>query len=100
MTVHQSVYALAKHIFTYKKTLIPLFVSLFCLNITYSQCLAGEVKVTIVITTDGFASDGYWELVPATNACGVGTIATGGNTNVGCAGGGAELGPTGGYANG
>ena len=30
----------------------------------------------------------------------MGTIASGGNTNVGCAGGGAELGPTGGYANG
>ena len=63
MNVHQSVYALAKNIFTYKKTLVPLFVSLFCLNITYGQCLAGEVEVSIVITTDVYANEGYWELI-------------------------------------
>lgn len=99
MNVHQSVYALAKNIFTYKKTLVPLFVSLFCLNITYGQCLAGEVEVSIVITTDVYANEGYWELVPVTNACGVGTIASGGNTDVGCDGADLELNPEGGYAN-
>ena len=44
-----------------------------------AQCGAGEVEVTIAITTDHYGYETYWQLVPGTNACGDGTIFEGGN---------------------
>lgn len=59
-------------------------------NSSKAQCPAGQVQVTIDITTDAYGYEGYWELLPSGNACGVGTIASGGNSaQVGCNGGGA-----------
>ena len=46
-----------------------------------------------------FGYEGYWELVPSGNDCGVGTIFAGGNTNVGCNGSGLQTQIPGGYAN-
>ena len=57
---------------------------------TKAQCPAGQSQVSISVKTDGYGYEGYWELVPGGNACGAGTIASGGNaTQVGCNGGGA-----------
>ncbi|MGE0560678.1 MAG: T9SS type A sorting domain-containing protein [Flavobacteriales bacterium] len=65
-----------------------------------AQCLAGEVAVSFDVTTDTYGYELYWELVPTGTACGTpATIFAGGNTAVGCTGGGAQASPAGGYAN-
>ena len=56
-----------------------------------AQCLAGEVAVSFDVTTDTWGYEAYWEIVPTGNACGTGTVASFGNTNVGCTGGGAQV---------
>lgn len=51
-----------------------------------AQCEAGEVALTMTIGVDAWGQETYWEIVPTGNACGDGTVAFGGNINVGCAG--------------
>jgi hypothetical protein len=73
---------------------------LFSNNNLLAQCGPTEVSVTMAISTDRFAYEGYWEIVPAGNTCGVGTIVSGGNNLVGCNGGDARTATAGnGYAN-
>jgi type IX secretion system substrate protein len=67
-----------------KKAGFTLIALLGFANFANAQCAAGEVEVTLDITTDGWGYEMYWEVVPSGNACGTGTIAFGGNTNVGC----------------
>lgn len=67
--------------------------------ISFSQCSVGEVEVTMVVNTDDYGYEGYWQLIPTGNACGTGTIAEGGNTAVGCSGAGLQNQTPGGYAN-
>jgi len=80
---------------------IAILIVIACCIITkvQAQCLAGEVEVTISIDVDQYGYETYWELLPAGNACGVGTIASGGNVSVGCNGGGVQAQTLGGYAN-
>lgn len=66
---------------------------------SYAQCGALEGEVSIVISTDTYGSEGYWQLVPSGNDCGVGTIFEGGNDLVGCDGAGDQDNPPGGYPN-
>jgi Secretion system C-terminal sorting domain len=78
----------------------PLFASLLLFTgHALAQCDAGEVQVTIAITTDAYGYETYWQLVPGTNACGDGTIFEGGNPLVGCDGGGLQNQEPGGYGN-
>ncbi len=56
-----------------------------------AQCNAGEIEVTMDVATDAYGYETYWEIVPTGNACGVGTIASGGSTIVGCNGGNARV---------
>jgi len=63
-----------------------------------AQCNAGEVEVYIEINTDPYGYEAYWELLPSGNSCGTGTIGSGGNSAVGCNGGGLKKGNTSGYA--
>src|SRR5262245_15159784 len=72
--------------------------ALLSVNGAHAQCNAGEVQVTIEITTDNFGYESYWQLVPGTNDCGDGTIAEGGNLTIGCAGGGLQNQEPSGYA--
>lgn len=65
----------------------------------HAQCPAGEGEVTIEVHTDNYGYEGYWELVPTGNVCGVGTIFAGGNVAVGCGGAGAQNQTPGGYGN-
>ena len=65
----------------------------------FAQCPVGQAQVTIEISTDDWGYEGYFQLVPAGNTCGVGTIFEGGNTLVGCNGGGAQNVSSGGYGN-
>lgn len=78
-------------------------ITLFLLIIGYTniqaQCPAGQVSVEMQINTDDYGYEGYWEIVPTGNSCGVGTIAFGGNSNVGCSGAGAQNQSPGGYGN-
>lgn len=64
-----------------------------------AQCNDGEVEVEIIVTTDAYGYEAYWELVPGGNDCGDATIASGGNSAVGCNGGGAQDQTPGGYGN-
>ncbi|MBL0034347.1 MAG: hypothetical protein IPP26_01025 [Flavobacteriales bacterium] len=78
-----------------------LLLSGLCLSMaTYGQCGAGESQVFIEVTTDGYAYETYWELLPTGSPCGTGTIFSGGNALVGCTGGGLQLQQPGGYGNG
>ncbi len=56
-----------------------------------AQCNPGEIEVTLDVTTDTYGYETYWEIVPTGNACGVGTLASGGSTVVGCNGGGLRV---------
>ncbi|PCH68463.1 MAG: hypothetical protein COC01_03740 [Bacteroidetes bacterium] len=62
-------------------------------------CTSEEVEVYIIITTDTYGYETYWEIVPFSNSCGSNTVASGGNFNVGCNGGGAQEQDKSGYAN-
>src|SRR5688500_12891156 len=82
-----------------KHLLSPLLLIAFIVSsmAVSAQCLVGEVEVSLVIETDNYGNELYWQLVPQGNACGVGQIASGGNSAVGCNGRGDELSPPGGY---
>ncbi len=82
-----------------KKLLTIMLSSILGLNV-FAQCPAGEVEVTIDVNTDAWGYEVYWELVPSGNGCGNGTIFSGGNSFVGCSGGGLQSANAGsGYAN-
>lgn len=65
----------------------------------FSQCPVGELEVVIEVTTDAYAYETYWELLPGGSPCGNGTIFSGGNPLVGCGGAGAQQQQPGGYGN-
>lgn len=80
------------------KSLLAIVFCFFSINL-FSQCPSGEVEVRINIHTDTYGNEGYWQLIPAGNNCGVGTIFAGGNNLVGCNGGSQQSSPSGGYPN-
>ncbi len=81
-----------------KKKLLIALIMILC-HSAKSQCLPGEVEVTLTVYTDDWGYEGYWQIVPTGNTCGIGTIASGGNNLVGCNGGGAQSVTSGGYPN-
>lgn len=76
-----------------------LFIGLLFSGFSFSQCVAGEVEVTMVVHTDDYGYEGYWQLIPSGNACGTGVIDEGGNTTIGCNGAGLQVQDPGGYGN-
>jgi hypothetical protein len=50
-----------------------------------SQCGQGQVSLTMVIHTDAWPYETYWQLVPEGAGCGNQVLAEGSNLNVGCA---------------
>lgn len=65
-----------------------------------AQCPAGQVNVTVDVTTDQWGYECFWDLTPSGNGCGNGALFTFGNAaEVGCAGGGLQVATAGGYAN-
>lgn len=83
-----------------KKNTLILFLATFLLwNNGFGQCSAGEGELTMIVHTDDYGYEGYWEIVPAGNNCGTGTIGSGGNPLVGCGGAGAQTQNPGGYGN-
>lgn len=68
----------------------------FALN---AQCPAGEVNITVDVSTDDWGYECYWEYTPQGNACGTGTLGAYGNiVEVGCLGAGMQVATAGGYA--
>jgi hypothetical protein len=65
-------------------------IALLALNFAATaQCAQGEIALDMVIYSDAWGYETYWELVPGTNNCGDGTVAFGSNAEtVGCTGGG------------
>lgn len=74
----------------FKKVGFTILAFLGLANFANAQCAGGEVAVSFDVSTDTWGYEAYWEIVPTGNACGTGTVASFGNTNVGCAGGGAQ----------
>lgn len=65
-----------------------------------AQCPAGQLSVTIEVTTDNWGNETYWQLTAFGNSCNQAPIFVGGNTAaIGCASGGTQASPAGGYAN-
>lgn len=78
---------------------LVLFLAGMMSTFASAQCDADEVEVELTISTDDWGYEVYWEVVPEGNNCGDGTVASGGNTAVGCNGGGAQDQAPGGYGN-
>ena len=76
-----------------KKIIQTIVMTLF-FGVSFAQ-----ESVTMVVNTDAYGYEGYWEIVPTGNPCGTGTIASGGNAAVGCNGAGAQAQTPGGYGN-
>ena len=76
-----------------KNTIQTIMMTLF-FGVSFAQ-----ESVTMVVNTDAYGYEGYWEIVPTGNPCGTGTIASGGNAAVGCNGAGAQAQTPGGYGN-
>jgi hypothetical protein len=74
-----------------QKLIFTLFVgiTLMISNATFSQCNPDESTVQIIIDTDNWGEELYWELVPQGQSCGdAPVLLSGGNMNVGCDGNG------------
>lgn len=57
----------------------------------YAQCADGEIELNMILTTDPWGYEVYWELYPEGSSCGQNTIASGGNAlQVGCNGAGQQ----------
>ena len=76
------------------KKIIQTIVMTLIFGVSFAQ-----ESVTMVVNTDAYGYEGYWEIVPTGNNCGTGTIASGGNAAVGCNGAGAQAQTPGGYGN-
>ena len=74
------------------------FVFVLLSNYVFSQCASGQRSVSLIVTTDNYGYEGYWELTSSANTCGNLTIANGGNLTVGCTAGSQNQDPSG-YAN-
>ncbi len=56
-----------------------------------AQCEFGEVELNMILITDAWGYEHYWELYPEGSTCGENTIASGGNAlQVGCTGAGQQ----------
>ncbi|HKL39803.1 MAG TPA: T9SS type A sorting domain-containing protein [Cryomorphaceae bacterium] len=82
-----------------KKFLLLSISILFAYHHSFSQCAAGEVEVEIVVNTDNYGYEGYWQLLPSGNDCNEDPIFIGGNASVGCSGAGDQNQAPGGYGN-
>jgi len=84
-----------------KTLLLALFITVLSFSFVQAQCPSGQMEVTLEISTDNWGYETYWNLVPTGNACGSGTLYSGGNiAQVGCLGGGQKNASAGnGYGN-
>jgi len=69
-----------------KSFLLAASLVLFTTINSFAQCPAGETSVTLVMHTDNWAYENYWQLNLAGTGCTDLPLAEGANLNVGCAG--------------
>lgn len=86
--------SIARRYIAHMKKLTPtLYIALamfFSSGVLSAQCADGESAVQIVIDTDAWGYEVYWELVPLDQTCGSAPVLlSGGNMDVGCDGDGA-----------
>jgi hypothetical protein len=73
------------------KSLYLTIASTLLSTFLWAQCDIGQVETSLNLYTDAWGYELYWEIVPSGNACGDGTILSGGNPDqVGCTGGGEQ----------
>ncbi len=75
-----------KRIYSITKAFICVLFFGFSFQDLSAQCESGQIELMVNISVDAWGQETYWEIVPAGNDCGDGTIAFGSNLNVGCAG--------------
>lgn len=68
------------------KTCLSLVMSWWLCASIHAQCSAGEVAITLNITTDDWPYETYWQITPAGEECSDDPLAEGSNTNIGCSG--------------
>lgn len=68
------------------KTFFTFFAALLFAAVANAQCLPGQVEVTLVMHTDAWPYENYWQLNLAGTGCTDAPLYEGANTNVGCAG--------------
>ena len=99
---HFGLYLLTK-LYKMKQYFLLLILPIFSLFPFYSvsQCPGGQVMVDVAVETDSWGYESFWELTPAGNGCGNGTLFSFGNVaQIGCAGAGAQTATGGnGYGN-
>tara|TARA_B100000780_G_scaffold166064_1_gene116192 strand:- start:12533 stop:14446 length:1914 start_codon:yes stop_codon:yes gene_type:complete len=84
---------LLSYIALMKKFTLTIFfaLSMFIIGSLNAQCPDGESTVQILVDTDGWGYEAYWELVELGQTCGSApVIMSGGNMDVGCDGNGAD----------
>jgi hypothetical protein len=68
------------------RVLSTLVLSLFFAASSFCQCGPDSTLINLFIAVDPWGEENYWELVPAGDSCGYGTLLSGANEMVGCAG--------------
>ncbi len=74
----------------------PIQLLIFCVFSLFpffssSQCLGGQVMVDVAVETDSWGYEIFWDLTPAGNGCGNGTLFSFGNVaQIGCSGAGLQ----------
>ena len=69
--------------------LTSLFV--FIYHFLLSQCTSNQIEFEVEVTTDQWGYEAYWEITEQNSDCGVNTVFFGGNSTVGCSGGGLQV---------
>ncbi len=69
--------------------LTSLFV--FTYHFLFSQCTSDQLEIQVEVTTDQWGYEAYWEITEQNSDCGVNTVFSGGNSAVGCLGGGLQV---------
>lgn len=77
-----------------KQKMFKRLILAMCFGISsqsFAQCIVGEAEVIVMIHTDDWGYECYWEITSTGANCGDGTLVGGGNTaEIGCDGGGEQ----------
>ena len=72
------------------KTSLLTSLFFFTYHFLFSQCTINQVEIQVEVTTDDYGFEAYWEITEQNSLCGVNTVFSGGNSAVGCLGGGLQ----------
>ena len=63
----------------------------FTYHFLFSQFSSNQIEFEVEVTTDQWGYEAYWEITEQNSDCGVNTVFFGGNSTVGCSGGGLQM---------